>query len=232
MAETDWCDMSYLREFPSFPFWRYNRSKETVSDMLNCFAYMGGFTRCTLDEYIALYEMGRGYHNNKDVNGYILEYGTNRGASISMMAQGLKDCSNPKYRPAFTVDPFRADSTDSGKRRHEDSRKVFIYFDLLHKWVCPIISLSHEVQEWWNLPVRVLFIDASHIYEDIKSDLFDSIHFIVDEGWIICHDYKPLHAENVVRAVNEFLDSPYAEGVEVYSGPDSLISMRIRKHER
>ena len=218
-----------VRQFEPFSFWRYERSKEVVSDMLKKIKHIKSSAWCVLDEYIMLYEIVRGYHDRHHITGYVMEYGTNRGASASVMARGALDSSDEMSFPVFTIDPFHKEW--SGDDAHRDSREVFILLGLLHEHICPMTSLSHEVQKWWNLPVRVLFVDGSRVYRSAKRDIFGSLPFMVDRGWIICHDYEEEYP-GVVQAVNEFLDSPDAEGIKVYFHSHRTIIMRIRKHER
>ena len=218
-----------VREFEPFSFWRYERSKEVVQDLLKRIKHIKSSAWCSLDEYIVLYEIARGYHDDPDTKGYVVEYGTNRGASASVMARGLLDSSDEILFPVFTIDPFHKEYW--GDNAHRDSREVFTLLGLLHEYVCPMTSLSYEVQKWWNLPIRVLFVDAGHGYRSTKREIFDSLPFLVDKGWIICHDYEEEYLD-VVRAVNAFLDSPDAEGIKIYFHSHRTIIMRIHKHER
>lgn len=40
-------------------------------------------------------------------------------------------------------------------------------------------------------PLSVVFIDGSHLYEDVKSDFYNSLKYLVKDGIIILHDTLP-----------------------------------------
>lgn len=50
----------------------------------------------------------------------------------------------------------------------------------------------------------VVYIDADHSYESVKSDLYLSYDILTTGGYICGHDYSKEHFYGVYRAVNEF----------------------------
>lgn len=48
-----------------------------------------------------------------------------------------------------------------------------------------------------------VFIDASHEYPDVKSDISAWRHKVKPGGWLLGHDYHPKNFRGVVRAVDE-----------------------------
>lgn len=49
-----------------------------------------------------------------------------------------------------------------------------------------ILSDSNDVS--WTLPIKVLFIDGDHSYEQVKNDYEKYSPFVVKDGWIFFHD--------------------------------------------
>ena len=58
--------------------------------------------------------------------------------------------------------------------------------------------------------VDLLFVDASHHYEDVRRDLVAWLPKVRSGGVIACHDYNPEGFPGVVRAVSEILLEPDA----------------------
>jgi hypothetical protein len=52
----------------------------------------------------------------------------------------------------------------------------------------------------------MVYIDASHEYQDVKMDLELSFHKVKKDGFICGHDYVSPRFDSVVTAVNEFCE--------------------------
>jgi hypothetical protein len=61
---------------------------------------------------------------------------------------------------------------------------------------------SRAVAEMWRNPVGLLFIDASHEYEDVRADYLAWGPHVVPGGMIAFHDYGT-ERPGVVQAVDE-----------------------------
>ena len=81
--------------------------------------------------------------------------------------------------------------------------------------------------DFWTMPVRLIFIDTSHTYEQTKLEIEKSIPHIVNDGWLALHDYHDAHP-GVVCAVNEFLDSQTEYDLEVYFVHKALVCIHIK----
>jgi hypothetical protein len=70
-----------------------------------------------------------------------------------------------------------------------------------------IKGLSNNVlNSFDNYSLDLVYIDASHEYNDIKSDLDISYNKVKTNGYICGHDYTSPRFDGVVRAVNEFCE--------------------------
>jgi hypothetical protein len=72
--------------------------------------------------------------------------------------------------------------------------------------VTPLRTFSLTAAAIWVQPIGLLFIDAIHEYDDVKSDYLHWQRFIPVGGWIAFHDYttEPDHPyRGVARAVDE-----------------------------
>ena len=77
--------------------------------------------------------------------------------------------------------------------------------------ITPMRMTSEEAsKKFEDESVDFVFIDASHLYKDVKNDLKNWYPKVKRGGIIAGHDYVPGHPESdigVVRAVNEFFNS-------------------------
>lgn len=61
-------------------------------------------------------------------------------------------------------------------------------------------AVTHFLDESFDF----IYIDASHLYEDVKRDLEDWLHKLKPSGYMCGHDYVNLNGFGVIQAVNEF----------------------------
>lgn len=73
----------------------------------------------------------------------------------------------------------------------------------------------------------IIYIDGSHIYEDVKVDLENAYKKVKIGGWIAGHDYHPQVNPGIYFAVGEFLmkHSLHLDGI----AQDALPSFLIKK---
>lgn len=69
----------------------------------------------------------------------------------------------------------------------------------------PIVSSSVEAAATWTRPVRLLFIDGDHSYEESRADFEAWARFVVPRGYIAFHDIGSW--EGVTRFFGEFAQS-------------------------
>lgn len=213
------------RKFEPFPFVHPDKSASAVEKILKPFLSEGAVNKTNEVEQSLLYELALGLHDIP-LKGTILELGTDYGSTTAVMASALK-CSNSLDYPVFTVDIYdyftvapKSKSDDYVKRKNDRFRvKQKCLFDLnLSEYVCQIVCDDKVFLPFWNLPIRLAFVDAQHDYESVKRHIDIVSKYIVNKGWIVFHDYaEPRHA-GVVKAVNEFIDF----------SPDAFRAFQIR----
>lgn len=81
---------------------------------------------------------------------------------------------------------------------------------------------SHRTTELPNDQFDLVFIDASHDYENVANDIERSMALLTSEGLLAFHDYKNTDDPGVTKAVDELL----AVGGQLISTTDSLAVVR------
>ena len=225
------------KSFLEFPFLHYDDSRKIIEEICKSiddpdseYIEVG----CFADEYVALYELACGYHHsNPETEGYIIDCGTNCGASASVLASAIRDSN--RLKPVITLDVYHYNpeapndaSTETFTRKYLKSRETFFRLGLAHKYVCPVIFEDHKFLNFWNLPARLIFIDTSHTYEHTKIEIEKALPHIIDDGWLVLHDYGDESYNGQVKAaVNEFLDNQTTYELNVYFTPRSLVLLHI-----
>lgn len=65
----------------------------------------------------------------------------------------------------------------------------------------------------------LIYIDGSHTYEDIKTDIFNCLKFLKPGGFLCGHDYNS-SCEDVIKAVNENF-----KNVEIFDDSSWLVKI-------
>jgi hypothetical protein len=135
----------------------------------------------------------------------IVEIGSYRGRSSCSLGFG---CQRSGKR-VYAIDRFdggpdlpQADSLEEFARNVERCG--------LSKIVQPVVGLSTEVAKTWSLPIRLLFVDGSHRYEDVVADFAAFFPFVVPGGIVAFHDVEPSWP-GVLRAWNEVIKQQLIE---------------------
>ncbi len=126
----------------------------------------------------------------------ILEIGGFKGRSTTCLAYG---CVNTD-KQVFTIDKFKGVYADVADR--EDLKKVFDV-DFFHHWqdnlkrnglqdyAIPYIGDSRVIGREWTTPIHMLFIDGSHLFEDVMDDFSIFYPHVVPNGIVALHDVTP-----------------------------------------
>ena len=147
-----------------------------------------------------------------DGSGRVVEIGTFKGKSTVWMAQALKQRAEEGAKVA-AIDPHinTKDTEVVPDYQEESSYEAFmnnVSSAGLDEWVEPVKKMSADAAKDWNQPIRLLFIDGSHRYEDVLLDLQLWEPDVNAGGIIILHDTKPIGPfPGVRRAINEYLRS-------------------------
>ena len=128
----------------------------------------------------------------------LVEVGSYRGRSTCCLAFG---CRGTQKR-IYAVDTF------DGKLWESQYRTVFEEFKQnidrcgLSSFVEPVKGLSSEVAKNWSKPIHFLFVDGSHVYDDVMADFTGFFPHVVSGGVVAFHDVHETKP-GVLRAWNE-----------------------------
>jgi predicted O-methyltransferase YrrM len=134
--------------------------------------------------------------------GRVVEIGSFLGKSTLWLATGLRRLG-PPGRPLLAIDPH------DGHERPEvcPERDSFTTFQDhvrragLDAWVEPLRRRSQEVAAGWSEPIRLLWIDGSHVFEDVMADLEGFVPHVIPGGYIALHDTRSRHFPGVRKAM-------------------------------
>jgi hypothetical protein len=169
-----------------------------------------------------LYELARGlHHQSVDTDGFVVEFGSYKGGSASALALGLRD-SGGKQNPIIAVDSYGWPHPDlqSGEvpneingfahgEHYDIARSTYWKLVIAWDYVCQMITRTNDMFfKIWAKPIRLIFIDSSHIYDLTRDEINGALQYMVKVSWMVFHDYQNDNwGEGVIPAVNEFLDN-------------------------
>ena len=64
-------------------------------------------------------------------------------------------------------------------------------------------AFSHDAGKNWQRPISLLWIDGSHEYEDVLTDIEDFMPHVVPGGWVVFDDAHGGKFPGVERAIAE-----------------------------
>lgn len=118
----------------------------------------------------------------------LVEIGSFKGRSTCCLAFGCRGTN----KRVSAIDTF-----DGGPDlpRHDSFQEFYLNLKScdLSKYVAPVIGISWEIAKTWNKPIAFLFIDGSHIYEDVSADFASFFPHVVPGGIIAFHDVHENH---------------------------------------
>lgn len=113
----------------------------------------------------------------------IVEIGSYKGRSTSCLALACKEGE----KRIFAIDSFdggpNLPKADSLPNFRENMKRLG-----LSDYVEPIVGLSGEVAKTWNKPIHFLFVDGSHLYEDVLADFAGFFPHVLPGGVVAFHD--------------------------------------------
>lgn len=173
------------------------------------------------EEAFALYELARGCTGR----GAIVELGSWRGRSTICLALGSKD--GPGV-PVVAVD------------RHTD--KTFVDFQEnirragIADLVRPIRATSDEAFAEFDEPIELIFIDASHKYEDVRRDFDQWVPLVVDGGTVAMHDTtwegSKIVSEEAIYRSSAFKDVRFVPSSTTVGVKAEFVTARDRRQSR
>lgn len=153
---------------------------------------------------------------NKNI-GVIVELGSYKGKSTICLAQGSKKVNGGKV---YAIDNFIGDSYVGIKKTsfyNQFLSNIKKYF--LKEYVESIKGNFSEAAKSWNKPIRLLFIDGSHNYKDVKRDFENWEPKVAPGGIIVFHD--ALVWPGVSKFVRQVINSgefSSIKTIETYAG--------------
>jgi MoaA/NifB/PqqE/SkfB family radical SAM enzyme/tetratricopeptide (TPR) repeat protein/SAM-dependent methyltransferase len=148
--------------------------------------------RISLDEAKLLYLLAR----DGIGSGAIVEIGSYQGYSTIWLAWGTKSKRREKV--------YAIDSNNT--EEHGDNEAIFrknIERANVSDYVEPIISTSNDASKEWQSPIRLLWVDGAHDYENVKNDFVNWTRYLIDGGIIAFHDYLSLLHPDVTKVVKK-----------------------------
>lgn len=131
--------------------------------------------------------------------GEIVEIGSWKGRSTIWLARGSKSAGREKV---YAIDPH------IGSYENKDENTYRAFMENIRQagvadHVVPMVTKSEEAAAKWSRPIRLLWIDGSHEYEDVKKDILLWSRFLVDGGIIALDD--TVTREGPKKAVKELV---------------------------
>ena len=132
----------------------------------------------------------------------IVEIGAFAGRSTAFLVSGAL---GGRGAHITTLDDWGPASVPGGTVQGP-AEEVFEWFleNVNLAFVTPIRARSTQIESFWVKPIGLLFLDATHLYEDTFHDLDVWTPHIVGYGKVALHDYHEDHP-GVVQAVDEFV---------------------------
>lgn len=149
----------------------------------------------------------------------VVEIGSFKGKSTCYLATGYTGSAG-----VFAVDPWDLPGNANGKHKFA-SLDVLVTFHFqiaemgLSTKVRPIRQFSREAAAEWNPKLRIgmLFIDGSHLYDDVRLDFDAWSPFVAADGIIAFDDYQTAKNPGVTRFVDEL-----RQGEACYDWDDTI----------
>ena len=121
--------------------------------------------------------------NNRN-QGEIVEIGSWKGKSTVSLALGIKENGSGKV---YAIDHHRGSKEHGTVNTYEEFKKNIFSFGV-SDYVVPLVMSSEEANKSWQRPIKLLWIDGSHEYEDVKKDFMMWERHLVVNGLIAFHD--------------------------------------------
>lgn len=133
----------------------------------------------------------------------MVEIGSYSGESTSIFAE------SGKFKKIYAVDPWFNGYDDKDFASHSNMEVIEKMFDervSFFKNVQKIKATGNiAANSFENKSLDLVYIDACHTYEAVKSDIVDWLNKIKNNGYISGHDWN---MDGVRRAVEEVLGYP------------------------
>ena len=153
-----------------------------------------------------LYEIAFGLYDTDDLEGNIVQCGTYYGGSAAVLGKSVIDRGKSEF--VFTIDNFIKAYPKNSLPAHK------LLFDnlKLNKHTLSIISVICDdisyISNFVHFPIRIAVLDSAHNEEHVTNQLNLCFPKVMDNGWILVHDYGNIKPEwpGVTQAVDGWLN--------------------------
>jgi len=135
----------------------------------------------TQNEVEYLYRLGQ----SNPGKGVILEIGSWKGKSTICLARGSMIANGEKV---YAVDPHKPLADEGYVEDTEAEFLANIREAGVETHVVPLVMTSEEAAKKWHQPIRLLWIDRDHRYEQVRKDFLLWEPHVIDGGIIAMHD--------------------------------------------
>jgi len=134
----------------------------------------------------------------------IVEIGSWKGRSTVWLAKGTEAGQRNKV---YSIDPHCASKAhiSEGERNTYPAFLTNLTKAGVQGTVVPLVTTSDEAAKYWREGLGLLWVDASHEYEDVKQDLLSWKQHLVPSGTVALHDCDQPGPAQVVK---EYLNHP------------------------
>lgn len=117
--------------------------------------------------------------------GAIVEIGSWKGKSTICLTLGTMAVGGEKI---YAIDPHKPLAEEGYIEDTEAEFRKTIKEAGVESHVVPMVMTSQEAARGWSQPIRLLWIDGDHRYEQVKQDFLLWEPHVVDGGIIAMHD--------------------------------------------
>ena len=177
------------------------------------------------EEQVSLYEIARGYHSKPETAGHVLEFGSWCCATSIMLTKAMIQRADD-YLPVVSVDPYRFHSSNPFSPETVTYLQAHWlhhrFGDEVYYGLVRVISEDLSFMRLWNKPIRMAFIDTTGQYEHTKAEINACLPHLVDDSWLLFHDYYPDFQDGLIDAIDEFIEHQTEWKIQPYKLVDEI----------
>lgn len=157
--------------------------------------------------------------------GKIVEIGSFKGRSTIWLASGSKRAGRGSV---YTIDthlgsPEHQPGGEFASHMPPEGTTEFVFRENIRQagledWIVPLVMSSSDALSSWRDPIRLLFIDAAHAYEAVRSDFLGWQQHVVVGGLVAFHDVDRWDGSAVLDGPTRVVYEDVVQ-TDLYSGP-------------
>jgi len=154
-----------------------------------------------------------------------IEIGAYLGRSTAYMVQKIRESG--KQINLFTIDPWTSESLEKCCMKCDVDDLFSQFQDYMKKagaWddIVPIRKTAEEAcKDFIGLRFKFIFVDGSHLEEDVRTDILKYFPLLTDDGWMAGDDY------NGAGGVKAAVDSVFPKERIKFIGPSNYPSWYV-----